>query len=114
MIRKESELARGTHSLERTEPWRSEDRERKRAIGTHFLRAPSVGQVRTRGKASERGALTDWRGQCDDQVRTRKESEWARGTHELEDTQQRTSENTERKRASEGHSLPEEGRATDK
>jgi len=37
-------------------------------------------------------------------VRTRKESERVRGTHFLESTEGMTSEATERKRASEGHS----------
>jgi hypothetical protein len=63
---------------------------------------------------SERGALTPWGTQTEGQVRTRNESEQARGTHTLESADRGTSQDTERIRASEGHSLSGERRPRDK
>jgi hypothetical protein len=47
-------------------------------------------------------------------MRTQKESEQARGTHVLESAEGWTSEDTERNRASEGHSRPGECIGRDK
>jgi hypothetical protein len=136
---KKSKRAKGTHVLESADRWISEDAEREGARGgTHVLEsaerrtsedtngkrasergvltswiAQIDGQVRTR-KASERGALTVWIAQIDGQVRTRKASEGVRGTHELDSADRRTSEDTERKQTSEGHSRPGERRSSDK
>jgi hypothetical protein len=63
-------------------------------------------------KASGRGRLTSWRAQSDGQMRSRKEGEQAMSTHSLESAERRTSKDTERKRASEDHSLPGERKAT--
>src|SRR5437879_5034517 len=67
-----------------------------------------------RKNMSQRGALTSWRAQTQRQVRTRKECEQARGTHVLESPDTETSQDTERMRASEGHSRPGEPRHRDK
>jgi hypothetical protein len=63
---------------------------------------------------SKSGALTFWRAQVEEQMRTQKESEQARGTHGLESTEGGTNEDTERKRASEGYSRPRACRGMDK
>src|SRR5579863_10386244 len=75
------------------------------------------GQARTRkesDRASHRGALTYWRPQREGQVRTWKESDRARGTHVLETTEGWTSQDTERNQPSEGHSQTEGRRGRDK
>ena len=115
--RKACERARGAHILESTVGGTSEDSERK--------------------KASEQGALTNWRAQMEGQVRKTKESERARITHSLEsaeggtngcakETSERgaltpwrarradTSQDNERKQVSKGHSHPGEYRGRDK
>src|SRR6266850_408285 len=75
--RKESERVRGTHFLESTDGWASQDTEGIRASEGHS----PTGEHRWTDKSghgrnpSERGALTNWRAQMDGQVRTRKESE---------------------------------------
>jgi hypothetical protein len=62
----------------------------------------------------DRGAPTNWRAKSEEQVRTQKEIEQARGTHILESTGRRIGEDTEGKQVSEEHSLPREFRLTDK
>ena len=64
--------------------------------------------------ASQRGALTNWRAQKQRQVRTRKECDPARGTHQLESPDIETSQDAEGMRASEGHSQTGEYRHRDK
>src|SRR6266850_417191 len=54
-----------------------------------------------RKNSTERGALTSWRAQMDGRVRTRKESNRARGTHILESADRQTSQAMERNRPSE-------------
>jgi hypothetical protein len=53
----------GTHSLESTEGWVSQDMERKRASEGHSLPGERKAMDQSgRGKeVSERGGLTDWR-----------------------------------------------------
>ena len=58
---------------------------------------------------TERGALTFWRQHQEGQVRTWKESEQARGTHQLETASGWTSQDTEGIGPSEGHSHPGDG-----
>ena len=48
-------------------------------------------------KVTKKGALTNWRGQREGQVRTWKESDQARGTHVLEMAEGGTSQDMERK-----------------
>jgi hypothetical protein len=89
--------------------------ERKRASEGHSHAAEHRGMGWSgHGKeASERGALTSWRVQSDGPVRTRKGGEGERGTHFLESVEEWTGQDMERKRASEGHSLPGERRGMD-
>jgi hypothetical protein len=70
--------------------------------------------MRHRKKASQRGVLTLCREQTEGQVRTPKERRRARDTHALSRADGGTSENAERKAASEGHSRTVEGRRRDK
>jgi len=69
-----------------------------------------TGEPRHRDKSdhgknvSQRGVLTSWRAQTEGRVRTRKECEPLRGTHQLESTDGETSQDTEEMQASEGHS----------
>ena len=65
---KESDQARGTHTLESADRWTSQDTER----------------------TSKQRALTCLRAQMDRQVRTWNESKQARGTHTLESTDRQT------------------------
>jgi hypothetical protein len=114
--RKDFEQAKGTHVLESADRGTSEDTERIQASEGHSR----TGERRPRHKSghgmnpSERGAPTDWRAQTKGQVRTRDESERARGTHFLESADRETNQDMERIRASEGHSLPGKCRPRDK
>src|SRR6267142_1410159 len=95
--RKEYKQVRGTHPLESADGWTSQDMEGIRASEGHS----HSGERRRTDKSghgrnlSKQGALTSWRAQMDGQVRTRKESEQARGTHKLESADRRTSQDTE-------------------
>ena len=59
-------------------------------------------------KVNEQGTLTFWRAYRKGEVRTWEESERARGTHFLKSASGSISEDTKRKRTSEGHSLSRE------
>src|SRR6267142_1339333 len=113
---KESERARGTHSLESADGRTSQDMEGIRASKGHSRpgKHRRMDKSGHRRNTSERGALTNWRVQTDRQVRTRKESEQARGTHFLERADRRTSQDTEGIQVSEGHSRTGEHRWTEK
>src|SRR6267142_2391385 len=93
---KESDRARGTHFLESADGRTSQDMERIQPSKGHSL----PGEHRQTDKSghgknrTEQGALTDWRAQTDRQVRTREESNRARGTHRLESADRRTSQDT--------------------
>src|SRR6267142_268650 len=65
-------------------------------------------------KQSMQGAPTFWRVQRERQVRTQKQTEQARGTHQLESAEGETSQDTETNRASKGHSPTGECRGRDK
>ena len=113
---KGTERPRGTHILESADRWTSQDTERNRATEGHS----QTGECRLMDKSghgkeqSDRGALTTWRVQIDGQVRTRKGTEGPGGTHQLESADRWTSQDTERNRATEGHSLSGECRSMDK
>ena len=104
----ETNLARGTHSLETTSGGTSYDMERNQLskghsqTGDHIRRDKSV----YRKKLSKQGALTNWRPHWEGQVRTQIETNQTRGTHFLETTPGGTSQDTERNRPSKGHSHP--------
>ena len=57
-------------------------------------------------KATKQWALTFWTWHHEEQVRTRNESDRARGTHILETASEGTSQDTKRKQLSDGHSHP--------
>src|SRR6267142_1062820 len=82
---KETEHARGTHSLSSAQGGSSQDTERNRACEGHSLSIERTGTVKSghQKKPSARGALTNYRAQREDQVRTLTETEYARGTHSL-------------------------------
>ena len=75
-----------------------------------------IGRVMSgyRKKPTERGALTDCRRHWEGQVKARKESDRARGTHHLESESGGTSQDTKRIRSSEGHSQTEDSIGRDK
>ena len=83
-----SEQTRGTHTLENAEESASQDaKEGVRASqATHILESAegATSENRERKKANERGALTNWRVQREEQVRRAKENKGARITHSLE------------------------------
>ena len=64
-------------------------------------------------KPTDRGALTFWRRKREELVRTRKETDRARRTHQLAMAEGGTCQDTERKRLTEAHSLPGDGRERD-
>jgi hypothetical protein len=135
--KRESEKARGTHFLSSSDGWTSQDltpRESKRARGAYFLSSADEGTSQDTHKKREseahslpvkhrcmdmsghqkkpRGpeALTPCRIQREGQVRTTRESERARETHQLSSTVGRISRDTMKGRESEGHSPPVECR----
>ena len=105
---KESNQARGTHTLERAEGGTSQDMERKQPSKAHSQTGDGRGRDKSghRKKATKQGALTLWRQQREGQVRTQtwKESNQARGAHILETAEGGTSQDMERKQPSKGHS----------
>ena len=114
--RKESDRAMGTHFLETASGGTSQDTERLQPSKGHSLSGDGIGRDRSghRKDPTERGALTNWRQHQEGQVRTRKESDRARGTYSLETASGGTSQDTGRIRPSEGHSLPGDGIGRDK
>jgi len=134
---KQTEQARGTHHLEIAKGGTSDDTEANQASEGHSLpresrtrnrlghrnnrvsEGNSLPRERRRGmsghgnKPSERGALTSWRAQ-EGQVKTRKQTEKTRGTHELESAGRGTSKDTETNQMSKGHSRTGGHRGRDK
>jgi hypothetical protein len=92
--RKDFEQARGTHLLQSADRGTSQDTERIQASKGHSR----TGERRERHKSghgmnpTERGAHTYWRAQTEVQVRTRDESDRARGTHVLKSADRETSQ----------------------
>jgi len=115
-IRKEIDRARGTHRLETAEGGTSQDTERKQPTKAHSPTGDGRGRDKSGHgkKATDQGTLTFWRWQREGQVRTRKESDRLRHTHFLEMAEGGTSQDTERKRPTEGHSQTGDGRGRDK
>jgi len=108
--------ARGTHTLETAEGGTSQDTERNRHSKEHSH--PEDGRERDKsgyGKtAAEKGVLTSWIQQREGQVRTRKETDRARGTHFLETAEGGTSQDTERTRPRKWPSHPGDSRGRGK
>ena len=84
--RKESDRARGTHSLKMASGGTSQDTQRIRPSAGHSLPGDGIGMDKLgHGKIlTSRWALTSWRQHREGQVRTQKESDRATGTHILE------------------------------
>src|SRR5580698_8158487 len=114
--RKESDRARRTHGLETASGGTSQDTERIRPTEAHSRTGDRIGRDKSgHGKnPTDRGALTNWRPHREGQVRTRKESDRPRRTHHLETASGGTSQDTERIRPTEAHSLPGDGIGRDK
>ena len=103
---KETDRARGTHFLDTASGGTSQDTERNRPSEGHSLPGDRIGRDKSGygKKQTERGALTSWRPHRQGQVRMRKETDRARGTHKLETASAGTNQDTGRNRPSEGHS----------
>ena len=114
MARKDTDRGRCTYFL-KTAGGTCQDTERNRPRKAHS----PPGDSRGRGlsghgkKLTKQGALTLWRGQREGLVRTRKETDRARGTHPLEKAEGGTGQNTERNQPSEGHSQTRDNRRGD-
>jgi hypothetical protein len=82
--------------------------ESDRAKGTHSLEIEGR-ELSGHGKnPTDRGALTSWRRQREEPVRTRKGPDRPRRTHFLETAEGGTCQGTERSRSTKAHSLPGE------
>ena len=94
----------------------NQDTERIRSSEVHSLSGDSIERDKSGHKksSSEQWALTLWSRHREGEVRTRKESDRARGTHFLETASGRTSQCTETMRPSEWHSLPGDSIGSDK
>jgi hypothetical protein len=89
---KESERARGTHSLESVNGGIGEGTERNQGYEGHSLSGEcrrERSEETKRKRAGGQGALTSWRVQMEGQVRTQNKSKRARGTHQLESAEGR-------------------------
>jgi hypothetical protein len=110
---KERRPTRGTHVLSSAERRTHQDSKGKPASEEHSRTIQrrardSSGQLK---KASQRGALTSWPVHNDGLVRTAKENQPARVTHQLSSAERQTRQDSERKPASGEHLLPVECRA---
>jgi uncharacterized protein (UPF0548 family) len=105
---KESNRVRHTHSLDTTSGGTSQDMERIQPSKVHSRPGDRIGRDKSghRKNPTEQGALTIWRPHQEAQVRTQKESDRARHTHELETTSGGASQDTERIQQSEAQSPP--------
>src|SRR6267142_740092 len=94
---KESEQVRGTHFLESTDGQTSQNMKRIQPSEGHSLPGEHRQTDKSRqGKnLTELGALTNWRAQMGRQFRRWKESNQARGTHQLESADRWTSQETQ-------------------
>ena len=103
---KETDRAMRTHVLETTQGGTSQDTERNRPSDAHSRSGDHTGRGKSGHgkKPTERCALTLWRPRREGQVRTRKETNRAMRTHQLETAQGGTSQDTERNRPSDAHS----------
>ena len=90
MTQKETDRETCTHSLETVEGT-CQDTERNRPSDAYSLSGDGGwwGLSGYEKKPTERGALTSWRGQRERPVRTQKETDQARRTHDLGTTEGR-------------------------
>ena len=113
--RNETDRQRQTHCLETAEGEACQDAERNRQRKAHSPTGGGRGRDLSghEKKPTEQGPLTPWRRQREGLVRTRKETNRARGTHRLETAQRWTCQDMERNRPSKAHSLSGDGRGRD-
>ena len=106
--RKQTYRPRRTHILETAKGGTCQDTETNRPTEAYSQPGDRIGKDKSGygEKPTERGALTSWRPHRKGQVRIRRETNRARGTHSLETASGGTSQDTERNRPSEGHSHP--------
>ena len=84
---KQSDAARETHVLERTDVGTGQDMETKRGSEGSSLLGEPEGRRRDwsghRNKARQQGELTSWRWQTSGLIRSQIDSDSMRGTHDL-------------------------------
>ena len=112
---KEADRPSPTHQLEMVEGGTCQDMERNRPTEAYSLSGDGRGRdlSGSRKKPADRGPLTSWRRQREKLVRTRKETERPKSTHQLETVEEGTCQYTERNRPTEAHPLPADGRRRD-
>ena len=115
-IQKESDRARGTHMLETASKGTSQDTERIQPSEWHSRTGHGMGRDMSghEKRSDQAEALTNWRRHREGQIRIQKEYNRARGTHILETALGGTSQDVERIRPSEEHSLSGNGVRRDK
>ena len=113
---KETDRAMRTHQLETTRGGTSQDTERHRPSDVHSRPGDSTGRDKSGHgkKLTERCTLTSLRPHREGQVRRRKETDRAMRTHFLETAHGGTSQETERNRTSDAHSLSGDRKWKDK
>ena len=109
---KETDRARPTHSLKMAEGGTCQDTERIRPIEAHSQTGD--GRQRDlsghRNNPTDRGPLTSWRRQTEGPVRTPKDSDRPRPTHQLETADRATCQDTETIQPIKAHSPTGDGR----
>ena len=115
MTGKETDRSRGTHVLETVEGDIFQNTERNRPSEGHSRPGDGRGSdLSGHGKKSTEGrTLTTWRRQRERLVRTWKEIDRGKDTHDLETAEGATCQDAERNRPIEGHSLPGDGSGRD-
>ena len=112
---KQSDRPRPTHQLEMADRATCQDTETIRRTEAHSH--PGDGRQSDLSghpnNPTDRGPLTFWRRQTERLVRTPKQSDQPRPTHELETADRATCQDTERIRPNETHSHPGDGRQSD-
>ena len=100
-----------THILETASGGTSQNTKRIPSNEGHSLSGDGIGRDKSehRKNSTERTALTRWRRHREGQVRIQKESHRAMGTHQLQTTSGRTSQDTERIPPKDGHSPTGDG-----
>ena len=108
---KETDRARHTHILETASRESCQDTERNRPSQAHSPTGDDIERDSSghRKKPTEPGALTSWRQHREGLVRTQKETDRPRRTHQLETASGGTRQDTERSRPSQAHSPPGDG-----
>ena len=108
---KEIDQPRPTHKLEAAEGGTCQDMQGNRPTEAHSRPGDGSGSDLSGHprKPTDRGALTSWRRQREELVRTRKETDQLRHTHSLETTEGGTCQEMQGNRLTEAHSRPGDG-----